>query len=206
MSVPRLDALFHRPRAMCVVLQKFFVVIRLDHERLHLAQPFHDHFGDVTEVGDETETARAGVKHEADRIYRVVWHWERLHGDVADGKFGAGCEQSPITTSLCETTGSKRFRRKSIAINGQLKFATKNFKPANVIGVFVCENHPVELLRRDAALLQTQSDLPRTQAAINENLAVVGCDQRAVPRAPAAEHGQAEHGSQDRRAIQVHAN
>ena len=38
MAVPRLDSLFHRPGPMRIVLQKFFVVIRLDHQRLHLAQ------------------------------------------------------------------------------------------------------------------------------------------------------------------------
>ena len=71
----------------------------------------------------------------------------------------------------------------------------KNFKTADVITVFVRENNPVELLRRDATLLQTQHDLPRAETAINENLAMLGGDQGAVSRAPAAEHGQAEHGS-----------
>ncbi len=54
--MPRLDSLFYRPRPMRVVLQKFFVVISLDHERLHLPQPFHDHLGHVTEIGDKTES------------------------------------------------------------------------------------------------------------------------------------------------------
>jgi hypothetical protein len=40
-----------------------------------------------------------------------------------------------------------------------------------------------------------QYHLPRAQAAIDKNLAMIGCDQRAVPRAPAAQHGQAEHGT-----------
>ena len=70
----------------------------------------------------------------------------------------------------------------------------ENFKTADVIGVFVRENNAVELLRRDATLLQTQHDLPRAQTAINENFAMLGGDQRAIPRAPAAEHDQAEHG------------
>jgi hypothetical protein len=48
--------------------------------------------------------------------------------------------------------------------------------------------------------------LPRAETAINENLAMIGGDQRAVSRAPAAEHGQAEHGSQDTRVISFCAN
>jgi hypothetical protein len=37
--------------------------------------------------------------------------------------------------------------------------------------------------------------LPRAQPAIDKDLAMISRDQRAVPRAPAAEHGQPEHGS-----------
>jgi hypothetical protein len=70
----------------------------------------------------------------------------------------------------------------------------------------VRENNAVELLGRDATLLQTQHDLARAQTAINENLAMLGGDQRAVPGAPAAEHGQAEHGFQDSRLISICAN
>jgi hypothetical protein len=51
------------------------------------------------------------------------------------------------------------------------------------------------MIGRDAALRQTQYQLPRTQSAIDKNLAMIGCNQCAVSRAAAAEHGQAEHGS-----------
>ena len=39
MAMARLDALFYRPGSLRIVLQKFLVVIRLNDERLHLAQP-----------------------------------------------------------------------------------------------------------------------------------------------------------------------
>ncbi len=35
---------------------------------------------------------------------------------------------------------------------------------------------------------------------------MIGCDQGAVSRAPAPEHGQAKHGSQDSRVISICAN
>ena len=146
------------------------------------------------------------MKHEPERIHGVVRHGERLHRDIADRKLSACRKQSPIATSLRETTGPKRLGRESIAVNWQIEFVAENFKAADVISVFVREDNAVELLRRDAALLQTQHDLPRAETAINENPAVIGCDQRAVPRAPAAEHGQAEHGSQDIRVISFCAN
>ena len=87
-----------------------------------------------------------------------------------------------------------------------MEFVAENFKTADVISVFVCQHNAVQLLRRDATLLQTQNDLPRAETSINENLAVIGGDQGTVSRAPAAEHGQAEHGSQDSREISFYAN
>src|SRR6516164_10835566 len=128
-------------------------------------------------------------------------HGECLHRDIADRKLGARRKQSPIPASLRQTAGPKRLCRKSIAVNRQIEFMTEDFKTADVISVFVRQNNAVELLRREATLLQTQYDLPRAEAAINENLAMIRGDQRAVSRAPAAEHGQAEHGSKDSREI-----
>jgi hypothetical protein len=128
-------------------------------------------------------------------------HWECLHRDIADRKFGASRKQSPVPTSLGETAGPKRLRREPIAINRQIEFVAENFKTADVISVFVRQHNAVELLGRDATLFQTQNDLPRAETSINENLAVIGGDQGAVSRAPATEHGQAEHGSKVIRAI-----
>jgi hypothetical protein len=82
----------------------------------------------------------------------------------------------------------------------------EDFKAADVIGVFVRENHAIELLRRYATLLQSQHHLARAETAINEKFAVIGCNQRTVSRAPAAEHGQAEHGSEDSGLISDYAN
>src|SRR5262249_19976983 len=75
-----------------------------------------------------------------------------------------------------------------------------------MIGVFVREKHTIELLRRDTAMLEAQHQLPRAQPAIDENFAMIGRDQRAVPRAPATEHRQAEHGSKGSRVIWIYAN
>ena len=146
------------------------------------------------------------MKHEPERIHGVVWHGERLQRDIADRKLSAGRKQSPVPTSLRETAGSKRLGREPIAVNRQIEFVAENFKTADVISVFVRENNAVELLGRDATLLKAQHDLPRAQTAINENLAMLGGDQRAVPGASAAEHDQAKHGFQDSRVISFCAN
>ena len=108
--------------------------------------------------------------------------------------------------SIQETVATERFRRESIAKNRHIKFAGENFKSADVIGVFMREKHPIKLFRRDAAFCQAQNQLSRTQPAIDKNLAMIGRDQRAVSPAAAAEHGQAEHGSQVNRATSAYAN
>jgi hypothetical protein len=57
------------------------------------------------------------------------------------------------------------------------------------------EEHAIELPRRDPALFEPDHDLPRAQPAIDQNPAMIRRDQRAIPRAAAAEHGQCEHAS-----------
>ena len=86
MAMARLDSLFHRPRPMFIVLQKFFVMICLDYKRVHFAQSLDDHLGRITEVCDETEAARASVKSEPDRIDGIMRHGKRLNRDIADRK------------------------------------------------------------------------------------------------------------------------
>src|SRR5712692_5531047 len=97
MSVPRLNALFHRPRPMWIVLQHFFVVVRLDDQRLHFTQALDQHLGGITKIGNESEATRASVKSETNRIYRVMRHRERLHGDITNRKLRAGAEDAPVT-------------------------------------------------------------------------------------------------------------
>jgi hypothetical protein len=50
------------------------------------------------------------------------------------------------------------------------------------------------LLGGDATLLKADDDLARAQSTIDQNPAVIGGDESAIPSAAAAEHGQTEHG------------
>ena len=177
---------------MRIVLQKFFVVICLDHERVDVAEPFDHHLGRVTQIGNEPERARAGVKRVSDRIDRIVRDGESLHGDIADRKIRAGLKQPPVPVPG-QRAAANRFRGERVAINGDMKFPAKHFEAANVIAMFVGEENAIELVGSDAALGQAQDKLARAQAAINQQPAMIGRDERAVPRAPAPEHRQSEH-------------
>src|SRR5438105_9228284 len=195
MSMPRLNPLFHWPRPMRIVLQKFFVVVRFDHERLHFAQALHNHFRRVSQIGDETKAARSRIKGKPKRIDRIMWHGKSLYCNVANGKLRAGAENSPVPMLLEQSVVANRFCRERVAINRHVKFTAENFESANVISVLVCKKDAVKLVGRDYTFRQAQHQLPRAQAAVDKNLAMLGRDQGAVPGAAAAEHRQAEHGS-----------
>jgi hypothetical protein len=74
-----------------------------------------------------------------------------------------------------------------------VKFPAEHFETANMIAVFMGEQHTVELSRADSALLEPERELARAQAAINQKPAMIGRDERAVSCAAAAKHGQCEH-------------
>jgi hypothetical protein len=63
-----------------------------------------------------------------------------------------------------------------------------------VIAMLMCKKQTVELLGSNATLLKADDDLARAQSTIDQNPAVIGGNERAIPGAAAAEHGQAEHG------------
>ena len=62
-----------------------------------------------------------------------------------------------------------------------------------MIAVFVGEEDAVELIRGNSALGEAQDELARAQAAVDQQPAMIGRDERAVSRAPAPEHRQTEH-------------
>ncbi len=62
-----------------------------------------------------------------------------------------------------------------------------------MIPVLVREQDAVERAGLDPRLLEPAGDLPRAQAAVDEQPALRALDERAVPRAAAAEDGDRKH-------------
>ena len=62
-----------------------------------------------------------------------------------------------------------------------------------MIAVLVGEEDAIELVGSDSALGQAQDELARAQTSVDQEPAMIGRDQGAVSRAPAAEHRQSEH-------------
>ena len=98
-AVARLDPLFHRPGPMRIGLQHFLVVVRLDDERVHLAQPLDHHLRRVSKIGHEPERALPRMERVSDRIDRVMRHGKRLDMNIANRKIRAGLEEPPIFVS-----------------------------------------------------------------------------------------------------------
>src|SRR5438132_8427858 len=117
MSVPRLNPLFHRPGPMRIILQKFFVVVCFDDQGMNLPKPFHNHLGRVTEIGDESESARSRIERESERIDRVVRHGKRLHENVANLELGAGAKDSPVAMSIQRAVVADHFCGLGVRIN-----------------------------------------------------------------------------------------
>lgn len=59
--------------------------------------------------------------------------------------------------------------------------------------MFVGQEDAIEFVRADPTVSEAENELASAQTAIDEQPAVVGCDQRAVACAAATEHPQTEH-------------
>ena len=129
----------------------------------------------------------------ADRLDRIVWDGKTLDQNIADSEFRTGAKDSPVFM-LAEAEATNGLGRLRVAINWNGKFPAKHLQPANVIAMLMSQKQAIELLRGDAALLKPDDDLARAQSAIDQNVAMTGGNESAIPGAAAAEHGQTEHG------------
>lgn len=85
------------------------------------------------------------------------------------------------------TFAAHRFRRLRIGIDRDGEFATEDFQTTNMIAVLVGEKDAIELFGHDATLLEPEHDLAGAQPTVDQNFAMIGCDQRAVSGTAAAE-------------------
>ena len=124
---------------------------------------------------------------------RIVWDGETLDQNIADSEFATGAKDSPVFV-LAQAEAPNGLGRLRVAIDWNGKFSAKHLQTANVVAVLMSKKQPIDLLGSDATLLKTDDDLARAQSAINQNPAVIGGNESAIPGAAAAEDGQTEHG------------
>jgi len=129
----------------------------------------------------------------ADRLDGIVWDRETLDQNIADSEFATGAKDAPVFV-LTEPEATHGLGGLRIAVNWNGKLPAKHLQSANVIAMLVSEKQSIELLGDNATLLKPDDDLAGTQSAIDQNVAMTGGNEGAIPGAAAAEHGQTEHG------------
>ena len=133
------------------------------------------------------------MKSIADRLDGIVWDRETLDQNIADSEFATGAKDAPVFV-LTEPEATHGLGGLRIAVNWNGKLPAKHLQPANVIAMLVSKKQSIELLGGNATLLKPDDDLTRAQSAIDQNVAMTGGNESAIPGAAAAEHGQTEHG------------
>jgi hypothetical protein len=108
--------------------------------------------------------------------------------------------------SIQRAVGTDCFGGLRVRINRQIEFATEHLQPANVIAMLVCKQNAIQLFGHHPALFEAQYDLSRAQAPIDQDFAMIGRDQRAIPGTAAPEHPQTEHDRYFSDCVSVFAN
>jgi hypothetical protein len=200
------DALLERPGTARAVLEHFDVVIGFEHEDVGQTDAFEDEFGDVAEVGDETNVAGAGVEHEADRVLGIVRDGKGLDADVADFEGGAAFEEAPVNFGFESVGGFEgevgflapfvferpdgAVLRAAIAIDGDVAFVGEAEQAGDVVGMFVGEQDGGKTLGRAADAFEALADLARGEAGVHEDAGFAGFDVGTIAGRTAAENGE----------------
>ena len=129
----------------------------------------------------------------ADRLDGIVRDGKTLDQNIADSEFATGAKDAPVFV-LAQPEATNGLGGLRIAVNWNGKLPAKHLQPANMIAMLMSKKQSIELLGRNATLLKPDDDLARAQSAVDQNVAMTGGNEGAIPGAAAAKHGQAEHG------------
>jgi len=129
----------------------------------------------------------------ADWLDRIVWDGKTLDQNIADSEFATGAKNAPVFV-LTQPEATNGLGGLRISVNWNGKLPAKHLQAANVIAMLVSKKQSIELLGGNATLLKPDDDLARAQSAIDQNVAMTGGNEGAIPGTAAAEHGQTEHG------------
>src|SRR5438270_11198552 len=124
----------------------------------------------------------------ADRLDGIVWDGETLDQNIADSEFATGAKDAPVFV-LTEPEATHGLGGLRIAVNWNGKLPAKHLQPANVIAMLLTTKQSIELLGGNATLLKPHYDVERAQSAIDQNVAMIGGNDSAIPGDLVAEHG-----------------
>ena len=178
------DALFQRPGPGGIFLKKLQVMVGFHDQHIHLADAFGDELGGVAEIGQHAdgETGTRMPNDVADGIVGVMRHAERFHQQIANLERSARGKQSPGNAHGRRPFGIGRdgFGGKTIGVDGQGTRLAQDAEAADVIGMFVGEDHAADLVDVAVDEREPVSDLAPTETGIDKKPRRVGFDQGAI--------------------------
>lgn len=186
MAVPAENALLQTPRPPWAILQHFHVMIRFQHQRMGVANPFGDEPRHVAKISGETKIGRRCAQEKANRILRIMRNGEGLDRDVADLKRAPGYEEAEFR--LHAEDALDFLHRRAIAVNRDAQFVRQSRQAGNVVAVLVRDKDGVQILRRPADAGEALADLPQAETGIDQHPRLVGFDVGAVAGRTAAEN------------------
>ena len=151
------------------------------------ADSFHDELCSVTEIGQETDVAAAGMKHETDWIISIVRHGEGLDADTADLEGRTGAEQTKIEIRSLELKFDC-FLGEPIAINRDGHFVAERAETVGMVGMLVRQQNPGEGFRRAANLRETFADLLGAETGIDQEPRITCFEVGTISVGTAAEN------------------
>lgn len=188
MAVPAQDALFETPRTARVIVQHFHIVIGFEQENIGGADAFYDEFGGVTEVRKKTNVARRSAQQKSNGIGGIVWHGERVHGDIADLEARTGAEHTTFKSHLkLELDG---LLGEPVAVDRDIQFCPEAGKSLDVIGMFVGDQDAGQTFRRAADAGEALANLAATESGVDEDAGIRCFQVGTVTAGTAAENRQ----------------
>ena len=186
MPVAAQDALLEAPGPPRAILQHFDIVIGLQHQNVRGAHPLKNEFGGVAKIGQKTDVPARRSQQKTDRVLRIVRNGERFHQDVPHLKRRAGAEQP--ARKPCVELVFDRFLGWPVAIHRDPQLFAQGHQGLHVIGMFVRDQNPGQILRGSTDAGQTLPNLAKAEPCINQHARLFGLDVGAITGRTAAQY------------------
>lgn len=187
-TMPTQDPLFEAPRAAQAFLQQLHVVVGFQHQHVGGTNAFQNQFGDVAQVGDETDVSSIGVQEKSYRVLSVMRNGKRIHSDISNFKARSGGEQPAIEVEPQRSLDL--FLGRPIAVNGNVQLLSDPRQSHDMVRVLVGDQDGGQVFRRATDAGESLPDLPRAETGIYENARFIRFHISAVARRTAAQNRQ----------------
>ena len=165
-AMPAVDALFHTPGAMPILLQELDVVVSFQHEHVGTTDSLNNELCRVAQVSEKANIHAGRADEEADRILGIVRDGERFDRDIADLEGGTRAKDAAVAPAL--ELRLESFLGEAIAVDRQLEFQSERIKAADVVGMLVRDKDGLEALRRAAKCGHPLPNLAATKTGVDQ--------------------------------------